>query len=170
MAASTEKRILLAAGEDQPGVLDEVSKYLLEHGAAIEEIRMTNLCGQFAMLMLLSGDRATLSHVSAGLEGLAHRTALQFAMQSAREDVRPEGHLYRLGMAGGHESATLRKIRHLLRAPGVNIDQVETRSTAEGFEMEMSFLVRREMPITNLREYVDQLLGPLKVRWDLSAL
>lgn len=170
MAASIEKRVLLAAGLDQPGVLDEVTKYLLEHGAAIDEIRMTNLCGQFAMLMLLTADRATLSSVSAGLEGLARRTSLQLALQAARDDARPEGHLYRLQMAGASESESLRKISHLLRALGINIDQIETRSTAEGFEMAMSFLVRREMPITNLREYVDQLLGPLKVRWELSAI
>lgn len=161
--------VLVATGRDQPGILDEVTKYLLEHGATVHEIATANLRGQVALLVLVGGDRPTLAAVQQNLPGLQQRLGLALTLQPAVDVPELPGHRYQLQLRGDDETETLRKVSHLLRALGINIEQVATRRARSGFEMTLGFLVPREMPVTNVREYLDQLLSPIKVRWDLSA-
>ena len=41
--------ILTAIGADRPGLVDEVSQFIFERGGNIEDSRMVNLRGQFAI-------------------------------------------------------------------------------------------------------------------------
>jgi glycine cleavage system transcriptional repressor len=47
----THHAILTATGPDRPGLVDEVSQFLFECGANIEDSRMVNLRGHFAMVV-----------------------------------------------------------------------------------------------------------------------
>ena len=49
----THHAILTALGTDRPGLVDEVSQFIFEHGGNIEDSRMVNLRGQFAIMLLL---------------------------------------------------------------------------------------------------------------------
>jgi glycine cleavage system transcriptional repressor len=171
--------ILSAAGADRPGLLDEVSKYLLEHGAEVRQIKMTSLRGQFAMLVLIEGDRATLSTIRDHLPNLADHTSLKLALFDAGAEVPGAGHPYRLRMSGTDETEALQRISHLLRVLGINIDTVETRpdpglailaGDAAAFAAELVLSIPRDKPVTNIREYIDQLMSELKVKWELTAL
>jgi glycine cleavage system transcriptional repressor len=175
MNAADQQIVLLASGQDKPGILDEVSKYLLEHGGRVDEIKMTNLRGRFAMLLLVTGDHAAISNTVAHLETLARNTGLDcssFPAGPAAEASLP-GHLYKLQVRGPNasdETETLRKLSHLLRALSINIDYIDSSTSGEGFTLELTFPVPREMPVTNLREYVDQLLVGSSVRFALAAI
>src|SRR5690242_8539068 len=59
--------ILTALGADRPGLVDEVSRFIFERGGNIEDSRMVNLSGQFAMMVLLGGDEPALSKIRAEL-------------------------------------------------------------------------------------------------------
>lgn len=161
--------VLVATGRDQPGILDEVTKFLLEHGATIHEVATTNLRGQVALLMLVGGDRPTLAAAQQNLPVLQQRLGLSLTMQPAIDVPELPGHRYQLQLRGDDETDTLRKVSHLLGALGINIEQVVTQRVGGGFQMTLGFIVPREMPVTNLREYFDQLLSPIKVRWELAA-
>ena len=45
----THHAILTALGTDRPGLVDEVSQFIFQHGGNIEDSRMLNLRGQFAI-------------------------------------------------------------------------------------------------------------------------
>ena len=47
--------ILSAVGKDRPGIVDEVSAFLFDRGANIEDSRMSLMGGQFVIMMLFSG-------------------------------------------------------------------------------------------------------------------
>src|SRR5688572_18728250 len=47
--------ILTAIGTDRPGLVDEVSRYIFDRGGNIEDSRMVNFRGQFAMMVLVGG-------------------------------------------------------------------------------------------------------------------
>jgi len=160
--------VLIATGQDQPGILDEITKYLLEHGANIDEITTTNLRGYVSLMMLVRSDRPTLAAVQQNLPALQSRMGLMLSLLPAIDVPDMPGHHYTLLLSGGDETGTLRKVSHLMRALGINIQQVGTKSAKQGFQLTLGFLIPREMPVTNLREYLDQLLSPLKVRWELS--
>ena len=48
--------ILTALGIDRPGLVDEVSRFIYDRGGNIEDSRMVNLRGQFAIMVLVGGD------------------------------------------------------------------------------------------------------------------
>ncbi len=52
------KYILTAVGEDRPGIVAAVSKYLFEHECNIEGSSMTLLQGEFSIILILSCVRA----------------------------------------------------------------------------------------------------------------
>lgn len=161
--------VLIASGQDQPGILDEITKFLLEHGASIDEITTTNLRGHVSVLLLVRSDRPTLVAVQQNLPTLQSRLGLVLSLFPAIDVPDMPGHRYTLQLSGDDETGTLRKVSHLLRALGINIERVGTKSVKPGFQLTLGFMIPREMPVTNLREYLDQLLSPLKVRWELTA-
>jgi glycine cleavage system regulatory protein len=50
--------ILTAIGTDRPGIVDEVSQFIFDRGGNIEDSRMVNLRGQFAIMVLVGGGGA----------------------------------------------------------------------------------------------------------------
>jgi predicted amino acid-binding ACT domain protein len=66
--------VLTAIGADRPGLVDEVSAYVLERGGNLEDSRMLNLHGQFAMMMLVSvaGRDRALTRTSTSCGPRAH--------------------------------------------------------------------------------------------------
>src|SRR3954454_3841754 len=62
--------ILTAIGSDRPGLVDEVSQYIFDRGGNIEDSRMVNLRGQFAMMVLVAGQPDVLARVGNELASL----------------------------------------------------------------------------------------------------
>ena len=48
--------VLSALGEDKPGIIDELSRCVMSSGCNITDSRMTVLCGDFAILLLIDGN------------------------------------------------------------------------------------------------------------------
>jgi predicted amino acid-binding ACT domain protein len=57
----TQHAILTAVGDDRPGLVDDVTRFIFERGGNIEDSRMVNLRGQFAMMVLIGGTRCATS-------------------------------------------------------------------------------------------------------------
>ncbi len=68
--------VVTAIGEDRPGLVAAVSRFILECGCNIEDSRMAILGGEFAMLILLSGEPAAVEKVEAGAEALSKKVGL----------------------------------------------------------------------------------------------
>ncbi|MDZ7770885.1 MAG: ACT domain-containing protein [Woeseiaceae bacterium] len=66
----TQLIVLSAIGTDRPGVVNDLSKVILDCGGNIEESRMTALGTEFAMLLLVSGNWHTLGKLEASLDKL----------------------------------------------------------------------------------------------------
>lgn len=63
--------ILTAIGADRPGLVDEVSEFIFARGGNIEDSRMVNLRGQFAMMVLIGALEQTISRLKSEI-GRAH--------------------------------------------------------------------------------------------------
>src|SRR4051794_15954181 len=51
-----EHLIITSLGTDRPGIVEELSGWILENGGNIEDSRMSLLGGEFASLVLVSGE------------------------------------------------------------------------------------------------------------------
>lgn len=173
-AEARPQGLLVVTGADHPGILDDISHYVGDRGAAIEAVRVVNLRGRFALLMLVAGDEHALKVLAADLPSLSERTGVRAALEAVHDPAgAAAGTSFALSAAGGadaDESTTLRQVSNLLRVLNINIRDVDTKRTATGgFEMRMEVDVPRDVPVSKLRELVGQLLNQHPLRWDLSA-
>ncbi len=69
---STQKTYLVisALGEDHPGIVNNLSKAIAEHGCNIEDSRATVLGGEFAAMLLVEGKWNTLAKIENALPEL----------------------------------------------------------------------------------------------------
>ncbi len=167
--------LLVVTGADHPGILDDISHYVAERRAAIEAVRVVNLSGRFALLMLVSSEEPGLGAIGQDLGLLMERTGIRASLEAAHDTNGGEGAAtsFSLSAVGGgdaDESMTLRQTSNLLRVLNINIRDVETRrTTGGGFDMSMKVDVPRDVPVGKLRELLGQLLGQQPVQWELAA-
>ena len=173
MASDSQLSILIATGDDRPGVLDDVSLYLHERQVAILESRVSLLRGQFGLLLLIRGDDAATKQARNDLPELDRtakiRTELRPASSSPDRDDTP----MRLTAYGTDSASALHRLSHLIRVLNVNIENVETKKTSDtdgGFSLVMDLCVPRATPIMMLKQYVQSLADECGISCEVKAL
>jgi glycine cleavage system transcriptional repressor len=174
--------ILTAIGVDRSGLVDEVSRFIFDRGGNIEESRMVNLRGQFAMMLLVSGDESTIGRLRREQSQLGDASGLQV-------DVRPTPGQPRAATPATAASLPLRfvatavdrtgivhNISHLLREMNVNIESLETRLSpapytgSPVFEMEAVLSAPRGTPVNQLRQRLGTLCDEMNMDWELTRV
>ena len=165
-----ENAILIATGTDRPGIVDELSQFLLECGGNITDSRAINLHGQFALLLLVRGERPALDAIRAGLAALSQQgieARLQPANGAAQSDAPTFPHVF--VATGKDQAGVVHRISHLLRALKVNIDEITTHVAGDGsFQIRLALAVPRETPVTMLRDYLSYLCVELGIKGELK--
>src|SRR5690606_1043504 len=93
-----QQLIITAVGPDRPGLVEQISRFLLEQGANVADSRMVNLRGQFAMMILAEAPDAVAQGIrdKAGAAGAAAGLNLQIAQAGTDPATRDAGLPYRL--------------------------------------------------------------------------
>ena len=172
--------ILTAVGADRSGLVDEVSQFIYDRGGNIEDSRMVNLRGQFAMMVLVGGDDAVIGKLRHEQSRLSEASGLQI-------DVRPAPERAAAASAAGampmrfvatavDRAGIVHEISHLLRSMSVNIESLETRLSpapytgSPVFEMEAVLAVPRATPVNQLRQRLGALCDEMNMDWELSGV
>ena len=159
--------VLSALGADRPGLVADLTRFLVERGANVEESRMVTLGAEFGAMMLVSGAPGALERVrselgaleaSTGLVALCKPTTDPRARAAAAATLRHEIVLEAIDREG---------IVHALAAEvhrlGLNLVDVETSSYAapfsggELFRLEATVDVAPGKPARALREALEAL-------------
>ena len=170
--------ILTAIGTDRPGIVDELSQFIFDCGGNIEDSRMVNLRGQFAMMVLVGGEAGVLERVGNDLPTFAKRSGVSAEVRPAgtRAAALVEALPYRLVGTGIDQPGLVHRLAHLLREMNVNIESLETRLTpapytgAPMFEVEAILSVPRTTPLSGLRQKLGVACDELNVDWDLKPV
>lgn len=119
-----------AIGKDKPGLVDVVSRHILKCDCNIEDSRMAILGGEFAMLILVSGEQPAVERLiknpgealsKAGLSVQAHFTI-------GPGEGTPSGTIpYRLEAYSLDHPGIVQRISHFLAEHKVNIRSLDTR-------------------------------------------
>lgn len=171
-----ETAILVASGRDRPGVMDELSAFILAQGGAVADSRSINLRGQFTLLVLIGGAREALTKIKDGLDVATERIGIHARLEPAAPTDGGDTFPYRFSATGRNHPRVIQAISHLMRVLNVNIESLQTNEAdlngpdSRTFRMELGLAVPREVPIVKLREYLDALCGDMQVRYELSAL
>jgi glycine cleavage system transcriptional repressor len=170
--------VLTTIGGDRPGLVDEVARFVFERGGNIEDSRMVNLHGQFAIMMLVAGDDTAMGRLQDGLSVLKRDSRLHAELHAADFEAHAAADAlpYRLSASTIDQPGLVQPLAHLLAGLGVNIESMQTTlaeapiTGAPVFAMELIVSVPRATPIGELRAALARLCDGLNLDWQLAAL
>lgn len=170
--------IITAIGADRPGLVDEVSQFIFERGGNIEDSRMINLRGQFAVMLLVGGETQTLERLRSELWQLQQNSGLQAELRPATPvptGPSAQAIAYRLTATTLDQPGLVHRVAHLLRSQNVNIESMDTHLSAAPvtgapvFEMELIVSIPKSTSIAQLRQQIGALCDELNIDWELHA-
>lgn len=170
--------VISAVGLDRTGVVQDLTKVILSCGGNIEESRMTTLGSEFAMLLLVSGNWATLSKLEKGLSklGKGHELSVSIRQTNAKP---PAGDRmpYAVDIVSLDQQGIVFSLADFFASRNIEIADVATRSYAAAhtgspmFAVQMAINVPATVHIAQLREdfleicdrlNLDAILEPVK--------
>jgi glycine cleavage system transcriptional repressor len=173
----TGRAVLTAIGEDRPGLVDEVSEFVFARGGNVEDSRMANLRGQFAIVMLISGGQDAIDRIAADLDALSEATSISARLTPAAAEVTAAPRLpYRLTGRALDQPGLVHQVARALRGLEVNIESMETTleaapvTGAPVFAMDLVVAVPSDTPVQKLRDELARVCDALNIDWQLAAL
>lgn len=170
-----ENLILTAVGPDRVGLVEKISEYVLEHGCNIEDSKMAVFCGEFALILLISGEGHQLLKIANTYNELAAQTRLNIWIKSPSKKEPEEPSLpYRLIVSCMDHPGVVYKLSSILSQLGINIESMETKTYAAPvsgtsiFRLEALVSVPAKLNITALRARLEGFAREENVDFELS--
>jgi glycine cleavage system transcriptional repressor len=151
--------ILTAVGPDQVGLVEKISEFIHRHGCNIEDSKMAVFCGEFAVIILITGAEAELRRLAGSICELETETGLTFSSKTPAERRAAESMLpYKLTASCMDHPGIVHKLSRELSRYGINIESMETKTYAAPvsgtpiFSLEASISVPAKTNVNQLRE------------------
>ncbi len=120
--------VLTLTGPDRVGIVEQVTKILLDYDGNVDESRMARLGGEFAMLMLVSVPANSFEALRQGVDGLATAGYKVTTRETQRgHAAKYAGWLpYHIQVNGADHEGIIHHIAHYLAEQGINIERMDT--------------------------------------------
>jgi glycine cleavage system transcriptional repressor len=162
--AEKDHLILTAIGPDRVGLVEKISEFISRHGCNIEDSKMAVFCGEFAVIVLISGEGGGLVHIARDYREFEADSGLSVTIKKPSARKAAEFFLpYRLTASCMDHPGIVHQISGLLSSLGVNIESMETKTYSAPvsgtplFQLEAEVAVPARTNINQLRERLDQL-------------
>lgn len=166
------KRLVLLSvvGDDRPGIVERVTRVVVERSGNVEQSRSARLAGQFAGFYVVSVAEAQVGALQRGLEALGRDGLTVSTRDVAGRPRAAEGYVpHRLEVRGADHEGIIHDLCQLLAEKSVNIAELETdvRPSPETgtpmFSMDAVLEVPPSVPARELRRWLDDLGDRLAV-------
>jgi glycine cleavage system transcriptional repressor len=171
---STDYLILTAIGPDQLGLVEKISAFISSRNCNIEDSKMAVFCGEFAVIVLISGESANLARIGSQYRDIERETGLSVTIKTPAVRKTPESFLpYKLTASCMDHPGIVYHISGLLRSLGVNIESMETKtyfapvSGTPLFQLEADLAVPARANINEIRERLGELQREQNIDIDL---
>ncbi len=158
-------RILFAIAEDQPGIVHEVSAYLKNRGANIEDSRMAAMGGRFTATVLFSGPADSIALVLDERGDLeATGKAVSFHEADDPANVKPVGRIpLRIRVQALDNAGIVNSVVDVLYRHQVNVESMDTHVSPAPFyggpifHLDLLAGVPAERSIMEIKEELERL-------------
>ena len=125
----SEFLVLTAIGRDRPGIVDDLTRVLLNAELNVEDSRMSVLGGEFAIILLITGSSEAIEQIQKEREQLetALNMNLLFKATTARSAVKDKVS-YRIKVVGMDHPGIVHRLSRFLSQKNINIEDLETES------------------------------------------
>lgn len=124
--------IITLVGRDEVGIVDQVTKIVLDQKGNVEESRMAHLGGEFAMLMLVSMDEVNTENLNKSIQSFKDKGYEVYVRETSEQTSdRFKGWLpFRIVVSGADHEGIIYTIAHDLAQKQINIESMDTNTTA----------------------------------------
>lgn len=151
--------VVSAIGEDRPGIINALSQCATATGCNIQDTRMTVLGGEFALLMMLSGNETQIAAATSALPPIAD----QFGLTTIFRRTRPRrldqaASPYQISVVAIDHPGIVREIAGFFSNRQINIEEMETGTYAAAhtgtpmFSLELTVNIPANTPIAGLKD------------------
>jgi len=157
--ADPQHLILTAVGPDRVGLVEKISEFVAQRGCNIEDSKMAVFCGEFALILLISGESGALIKVANEYHNLEVATGLTITIKTPTDRKASEAFLpYKLTASCMDHPGIVYQISAVLSTLGINIEAMETDTYAAPvsgtpiFRLEAEISIPTKTKIAQLRE------------------
>ncbi len=123
--------VFTLTGTDRTGIVEGITKMMLDLGGNVETSRMARLGGEFAVLMLVSLSEDLLPKLEKSIRGLENQG---FSVTTSRTgQTYAESHAgwipYKIEVYGADHEGIIHEVARTLSTHGINIESMDTSST-----------------------------------------
>ncbi|UCH53338.1 MAG: glycine cleavage system protein R [Pseudomonadota bacterium] len=155
--------VLSAIGKDRPGIVNDLSKAILDAACNIEDSRMTVLGGEFAIILLVSGSWNAVAKLEAQTAGLGKKLELIVTVKQTEPRItKANAVTYVVDVVSMDHPGIVRDIAEFLSARSINIEDMSTWTYSAAhtgtpmFSLNMTISVPADQHIGRLRaEFLD---------------
>jgi glycine cleavage system transcriptional repressor len=174
--ADKDHLILTAIGPDQVGLVEKIAEFISRHGCNIEDSKMAVFCGEFAVIVLISGDGVNLVKVGRDYREIETETGLAISIKTPVTRTAPGAFLpYKLTASCMDHPGIVYQISAVLSSVGINIESMETKTYAAPisgtpiFQLEAEIAVPARTNINQLRARFAEIQREENIDIDLAA-
>ena len=124
-----ERALITAVGEDRPGLVAAISAFVSKSACNIEDSRMAVLGGEFAMLVLVAGEKPDLDAMELGIADAVHGVGLTVGVRRTQPRRTPGMVPYVLTAYAMDHPGIVQRVTAFLAERKINIRAMETRLT-----------------------------------------
>ncbi len=162
--AEKDNLIVTAVGPDRIGLVEKISEFVLQQGCSIDDSKMAVFCGEFALILLISGEKDDLSKIAGGYGELGSQTGLNISIKTPSRKKPVQAVLpYELTAFCMDRPGVVYRLSNVLSHLGINIESMETKTYAAPvsatplFRLEALISVPAQVNLNELRARFEEL-------------
>lgn len=175
--AQKDHLILTAIGPDNVGLVAKMTQFISRHGCNIEDSKMAVFYGEFAVIILISGDIDKLEKIKRNYQEIEKETGLSVAIKTPAPKKAGESFLpYKLTASCMDHPGVVYRISDILSTLGINIDSMETKAYSAPitgtplFQLEANLAIPVRLNVTHVRDRFNAFQLEENIDIDLSPL
>ena len=173
----TTKLVISALGEDRPGIVDELSNIIYKNSLNIEDSRMTVLGGEFAILLLVSGEKEAIEAIQTQANDIEQALQMRLLIKVTTDSSPIENAIpYAVEVAALDNPGIVNNIASFFSERDINIVNLQTESYSAPhtgspmFALHMTIGISADTNIAQLRDAFMQTCDELNLDAELTNL
>jgi glycine cleavage system transcriptional repressor len=151
--------VISALGQDRPGIVNQITRAILDFGCNVEDSRMTVLGGEFALILMVSGGWDAIARMEDQLPSLQDTLGLTISTRRTEERTDTTGLVpYEIDVVSMDHPGIVHDVAEFFSNRDINIEEMNTGSYAAAhtgtpmFSLKMTIAVPATIPIAQLRD------------------
>lgn len=173
----SKKLVISALGSDRPGIVDELSKIIYQHGLNIEDSRMTVLGGEFAVLLLISGTQKAIAALQLQVENIEEALQMRLLLKPTTDSTNLNNTMpYAVEVAALDHPGIVSNIASFFSSRNINVVNLQTERYAAPhtgtpmFALHLTIGIPAETNIALLRDEFTNTCDQLNLDAELSSI